>query len=80
MGPSVDDPELKNIQAIGCLDLGFTEEPATSLTLRLNLESLAAAQLEAFANRPSYRLLLISGSSQQNSVLAADVPAISLVP
>ncbi len=81
VGPTLDDPGIEAIARTGCLDLGVDDSASDGgLTMRANLESLSSAQLEAFANRPNYRLLLISGTADLRSVFAADVPAVNLVP
>lgn len=67
----------------GCLDLGITEtiDPdATGWSASINLESLASAQLEAFSNRPTYRLVLVSGDESAGRTYETDLPAVNLVP
>lgn len=67
----------------GCLDLGITEtiDPdATGWSAAINLESLASAQLEAFSNRETYRLVLVSGDEAGGRIYATDIPAVNLLP
>ena len=67
----------------GCLDLGVTEtiDPgATGWSAVINLESLASAQLEAFSNRATYRLVLVSGDEAGGRTYSTDIAAVDMVP
>lgn len=84
-GPGAVRGEEGNTRLLrtGCLDLGITEtiDPgATGWSAAVNLESLASAQLEAFSNRDTYRLVLVSGDDATGRVYAVDIPAVNLVP
>ncbi len=82
-GPDRGEAGRKRFAQAGCLDLGITEtiDPgATGWSTAVNLESLASAQLEAFANRKTYRLVLVSGDEARGQTYATDVPAVNLVP
>ena len=81
VGPTIESAGFADIMRAGCLDLGLDAGPAQGgWSGVVNLESLSSAELEAFAQRPTYRLLLISGAGEPRSVFAADVPAVSLMP
>ncbi|HET9435516.1 MAG TPA: hypothetical protein VFO50_01555 [Candidatus Limnocylindrales bacterium] len=69
--------------AAGCLDLGTRaaiDPGASGWSAQVNLESLASAQLEAFAGRATYRLVLIAGDEFGGVGFSTDVPAVDLVP
>lgn len=80
VGATTDEAGLGEIREAGCLDLGRNDDASGGWTARVNLESLSSAQLEAFANRPTYRLVLVALATTPFSVFAADVPVVSLVP
>ena len=82
-GPDRGDDGNARLAAAGCLDLGVTEtiDPdATGWSTVINLESLASAQLEAFGNRQTYRLVLVSGDAASGRTYSTDIPAVNLVP
>lgn len=82
-GPDRGDDGHRRLLGAGCLDLGVTPEippDATGWSTVVNLESLASAQLEAFANRRTYRLVLVSGDEGSGRTYSTDVPAVDLVP
>jgi hypothetical protein len=67
----------------GCLDLGVTatiDPDATGWSAVINLESLASAQLEAFSNRATYRLVLVSGDVDGGRTFSTDIAAVDKVP
>lgn len=82
-GPDRGEEGHSRLLRAGCLDLGVTEvvDPdARGWSATVNLESLASAQLEAFSNRTTYRLVLVSGGEEGGRSYATDVPAVNLVP
>lgn len=82
-GATRGDEGRRRLTAVGCLDLGFTTSippDAAGWQAVIPLETLASAQLEAFADRPAYRLLLVSGDGDSVRTYATDVPPVSLVP
>ena len=82
-GPLFGDEGTARLARTGCLDLGVTEavDPGdTGWSASINLESLASAQLEAFANRDVYRLVLVSGDEASGRTYATDIPAVNMVP
>ena len=82
-GPYYGDEGRSRLGKAGCLDLGVTEtiDPsATGWSAVINLESLASAQLEAFSDRETYRLVLVSGDEAGGRTYATDIPAVNLVP
>lgn len=82
-GPDRSDEGESRFAQAGCLDLGVTEtiDPdATGWSTAINLESLASAQLEAFSNRETYRLVLVSGDERGGRTYETDIPAVNLVP
>jgi hypothetical protein len=82
-GPDRGDEGNTRLLRAGCLDLGVTEtiDPgSTGWSAVVNLESLASAQLEAFAERKTYRLVLVSGDAGSGQTYSTDIPAVNLVP
>jgi hypothetical protein len=82
-GPYRGEEGNTRLLRAGCLDLGVTEsiDPgATGWSASINLESLASAQLEAFSNRETYRLVLVSGDESGGRTYETDLPAVNLVP
>lgn len=82
-GPLRGQDGAMRLARAGCLDLGITEavDPsATGWSASINLESLASAQLEAFGNRETYRLVLVSGETDAGRTYATDIQAVNLVP
>ncbi len=82
-GDTHGDAGRLRLTSLGCLDLGRTESippDATGWQGVIQLESLASAQLEAFANRPTYRLLLVSGDESGGGIYSTDIPPVDLVP
>jgi hypothetical protein len=63
----------------GCLDLGRSPGPtpdSPGWRATIHLESLASAQLEAFAGRSLFHVVLVGPSGR----FVGDVPAVNLVP
>jgi hypothetical protein len=82
-GPDRGEEGHRRLLGAGCLDLGVTEtiDPdATGWSAVINLESLASAQLEAFSERKTYRLVLVSGDAGGGQTYSTDIPAVNLVP
>lgn len=82
-GPDRGEEGNRRLGRAGCLDLGVTaaiDPDALGWSAVVNLESLASAQLEAFSNRETYRLILVSGDASSGRTYATDIPAVNLVP
>ena len=82
-GSPLSGPEgEERLRTAGCLDLGSGEVDDTTGQWRaeVNLESMSSAQIQAFADLDTYRLLVVVGTPGVESVWSVDVPPVDLNP